>query len=112
MPTPASPRFPYQPLIPGGYSVLDTSALQAASQRTNGPVVGVLGDTKGGKPNTALRLTNLGALRDQLRSGPGYDTARAAFLGGASEVKFVRLGTPTQSSAALAGATGTPITLT
>lgn len=112
MPTASSPRFPYQPLVPGGYSVLDASALQAASQRTNGPVVGVLGDAKGGKPNTALRLTNLGALKDQLRSGPAYDTARAAILGGASEVKFVRLGTPTQSNVALAGATGTPITLT
>jgi hypothetical protein len=112
MPTTTGPAFPVQPLQPGGYSVLDPSALQAASQIPGAPVVAVPGDAKGGKPNTALRFGNVGALKNVLRSGAGYETARAAFLGGASTVVFVRLGTPTQSSAALAGATGTPVTLT
>lgn len=110
MPTPA-PTFPIAPFQPDAYSQLDTSAVQAAAQNPDAPVIAVPGDCKGGQPNAALVFTNLAQLRSVTRSGPAYDTARAAFLGGASKVILVRAGTPTQSTEALAGATGTPVTL-
>lgn len=108
----ATPRFPIQPLQPGGYSVLDVSALQASAPIDGAPVVAVLGDSEGGKPNTALSFQTAGLLHSTLRSGPLYDTARAALIGGASTVICVRCGAPTQATKALAGATGTPVTLT
>jgi hypothetical protein len=111
VPLPA-PHFAASPLQPGAYSQIDASALIAASQRVNAPVVAVLGDTKGGLPNVALPFTNVGVLRNVLRSGVAYDTARAAFMGGAAKVIVVRAGAPTRSSAILSGTTGTPVTLT
>lgn len=109
-------RFPVRPLQPGGYSTLDTAALASAGQVEGAPIVAVLGDAKGGKPNTVLSFATPQAARSVLRSGDGYDTIRATFLaqaGRGGPVKFVRVGNGiTQSTKALAGSSGTCVTLT
>lgn len=108
----ATPRFPVQPLQPGAYSVLDTSALNTPAS-AQPPVVAVIGDALGGKPNTALYFQSAQLLRQVLRSGGAYDGARLALKGGASRVAVVRAGSGiTQATKALAGATATPVTLT
>lgn len=106
-------RFPARPLQPGGYSTLDTASLATAARVQGAPVLGILGDSKGGKPNSILRFVSAQTAKTILRSGDLYDTVRAAFLGGASEVLAVRVGNGVaQATKALVGATGTPVTLT
>lgn len=108
--------FPVRPLQPGGYSALDTAALASSGRVEGAPVVAVIGDCKGGKPNSILRFRTPQALRSILRSGPAYDTARATMLaarGRGGDVIVVRVGNGiAQSVKALAGATSAPVTLT
>lgn len=111
--TDVTPRFPLNTIQPGAYSLLDPSALSSAEGVAGAPVVAVLGDCAGGKPNTALPFTRQQTLKTALRSGPAFDTARAALIGGAQRVIVVRVGNAiAQASKALAGTTVTPVTLT
>lgn len=106
-------RFPYAPIQPGAYSIVDTSALQRAAAAPFPPVVAIVGDTTGGKPNTPLFFSDAQAAKNVLRSGGALDMARLAVAGGAARVCVVRAGTGVlQSSKALTGATSSPVTLT
>lgn len=106
-------RFPVTPLQPGGFSTLDVGALAAAAQRPNAPVGALLGDCKGGKPNTPLLITSPQLAKAVLRSGPLYDVARAFFAGGGSSLFGVRIGNGIAAATkSLAGAAGTPVILT
>lgn len=101
------------PLQPGAYSAIDASALIDSDRPTLRPVPAILGTCLGGVPNTALYFRGPGPLKQVLRGGIAYDVARLAFAGGAERVAVVRVGNSvTQSSLALAGTTGTLITLT
>lgn len=106
-------RFPYAPIQPGAYSIVDTSALQRAAQAPFPPIVAIVGDTTGGAPGKALYFNDAQAAKNVLRSGGALDLARLAVAGGSPRVCVVRAGTGIlQSSKALAGATATPVTLT
>lgn len=108
----ANTRFPFNAVQPGGYSVVDASALIDSESNPGAPVVGILGDCTGGKPNTALVFTRPQALKSILRSGPAFDCARFA-LSRAQKVIVVRVGNAiAQGTKALAGATVSPVTLT
>jgi hypothetical protein len=109
MPTTTSP-LPVQPLIPGGYSVLDParcrpppSARRARGRRAR--------RRQGRQAQHGAEDHQPRRAEGQLRSGAGYDTARAAFLGGASRSCSCARHADAEL-AALAGATGTPVTLT
>ena len=104
---------PFNPVQPGAYSSIDASQLSNSNPLARKPIVAILGTSLGGPPDKPLYFRGAGQLREVLRGGPGYDCARFAFSGGASQICFVRVGNSiTQGSLTLAGATGNPITLT
>jgi hypothetical protein len=102
------------PLQPGAYSAVDSSAF-AGTGLPRAPVVAILATGAGGLPLTAMYFRGPGAMRGVLRSGIAYDMGRFAFAGGASRVCVVRVGqsgTIARSTLALAGTSGTGVTLT
>lgn len=107
-------RFPYAPVQPGAFSNIDTAALGGTGLgSTAPPVVAIIGEAEGGEPEVPLTFANAQAAKSVLRDGPAYRLARLAFLGGAFRVVVVRVGTGIlQSDLDLAGAAGTPVTLT
>jgi len=104
--------FPISPLIPGGYSTVDASALMASEGSAQRRTGAVIGEAALGATGTAHLFTSPKALQGVLRSGPAYDAARFMFLGGASRVIVVRAGSTTEADADLAGTGGSPLTLT
>jgi hypothetical protein len=102
----------YNPIQPGAYSQVSVAAMQSPLA-VPGPVVAVIGTTLGGIPDTAMFFGSAGPVVQLLRGGPAMDCARFALQAGASQVCVVRVGNSvTQGTIVLAGATGTPITLT
>lgn len=113
MPTDFISKPPYSVVQPGAYSAVDASLLGSPSFQTGRPIPMILGTALGGKPNTPLYFRSPGQLRAVLRGGIGYDVARFTFDGGAPQVGFVRVGNSiTPGTLALAGTTGTIVTLT
>lgn len=110
--TDATLQFPFNPVQPGVYSVVDTTSLQD-TETSPLAIPAIIGATSGGKPNSALYFGDAAALKGVLRSGAALDVARAAIVGGAPRVCVIRIGTGIlQATKALAGASGTPVTLT
>lgn len=106
-------RFPIRPLQPGGFSTIDTGGVSGQQAIPGSPVVALLGDAKGGKPNVPVYYQDPQTARTALRSGPLVDCVRAAFIAGATRICTIRVGNGiAQSTKALAGATGSPVTLT
>lgn len=105
-------------VLPGAYSVIDASQLVPAS-RGLGNVLAILGDATGGQPGVPLYFRNGNDAKAILRSGGlldairfAYDPALAPDRPGADLIVAIRLDPATQSTLALAGSTGTSITLT
>jgi hypothetical protein len=106
-------RPPYNVYQPGAYSAVDASQLAGASTGQPQPVPAIIGVAFGGQPKQALYFRSPGQLRTVLKSGPAYDVARFAFDGGAQQLCVVRIGNSvSQATLALAGASGTVVTLT
>jgi hypothetical protein len=118
MPNPNVSFNGVQLINPGAYSKIDASELVPSSQGL-ATVVAILGDATGGQPGVPLFFRSGAAAKATLRSGPlldairfAYDPANDGSQGGADLIIAIRTDPATQSSLALAGATGTPVTLT
>lgn len=107
----ATPKFPISPLIPGGYSTVDATALIAGEASPQPRTGAIVGEADGGTPGVPLEFTGPAALKSVLRSGPAFDCARFMFMGGASRVVVIRAGAPVAASHTIEGATGSPIKL-
>ena len=112
MSTPQPLLAAFSAVQPGAYSIIDPTSLIAASIPPGTLVAGILGPAQGAPPNVPLYFTGLSTALALLRGGAGLDVVRFAFGAGAPAVCFIRVGEPTQSTLALAGATGHPVTLT
>lgn len=107
------PGLPFSPIQPGAYSVLDTTAIAAAQVGPRRKVVALLGAATGGTPNSPLFVYSQQALKQLLRSGPLYELARLAMIGGSNPVCVVRAGAGIlPATAAIASAGGTALNLT
>lgn len=113
MPSDFVAKPPYNVVQPGAYSAVDASLVSSPNLLAGRPLPLVLGTALGGQPDTPLYFQSASQLLQVLRGGPGYDVARFVFDGGAPQVGFVRVGNSvTQAFLALAGASGTCVTLT
>lgn len=113
MPSDFTAQLPLNVFQPGAYSAVNASLLASPNLTVGKPIPMILGTTLGGKPDTPLYFGSPSLLASVLRGGPAYDVARFCFDGGAPQVGVCRVGNaPTQGTLALAGATGTFVTLT
>lgn len=107
-------RFPYNPIQPGAFSTIDVAALANRDTTPGAPVPAFIGAATGGTPGQVLYFRDAMALKSVLRSGPLFDAARLALIGGASRVAVVRVigAAAAPATLILAGSAGTGVTLT
>lgn len=92
---------------PGVYSIVDASEM-VPSRPGPGGIVAVLASSDGGDPNLVYEFRNFQEASAVLRGGPGLSLLSRIFrphseLPGASLVRFIRVGSPTQAEIERAG---------
>ena len=96
--------------IPGAVSVVDASGLTVTGLTSVG-VIGVVGISTAGDPDTVYKFSNSSEAVNALQGGALLDVIRAAYAGGAQEVYAVRVGNPARAACVI-GKTANPDILT
>ncbi len=94
---------------PGVYSTIDASAMVPVRPGQGG-IVGFVGPADGGAPGTVYEFNSYTDAAKVIRNGPSLAYlarifAPSGFSNGASKVRFVRLGAPTQATLTASGIT-------
>lgn len=83
-------------VVPQAAVNVDTTGLISIGLAPGG-IVGMLGSSAGGVPNTLIRFSDASSVENYYRSGDLVDAAQLAFQHGAQVMYMCRIGTPLQS---------------